>query len=51
MGAQQIAPVGLGGKHLKAVQEPVGIGVAFAGCRIIILHSGIIPIGNDLTIS
>ena len=51
MGARKVAPVSLGGQHLQALQEPGGGGMPLAGGGIIILHRGMIPIGNDLTLS
>jgi hypothetical protein len=51
MRARQTPPVRPGRQHLQALQEAGGGGMAVAGGRIVILHCGMILLGNDLTFS
>ncbi len=50
MGAREASPIRLDRQHLQAVQDAGGGGMPFAGGRIVILHRGMILIGNDLTL-
>jgi hypothetical protein len=51
VGACEAPPVRLGREQLQALQDAGGGGMAIARGRIVILHGGMILMGNDLTLS
>jgi hypothetical protein len=50
MGAREAPPIRLIRQHLQAVQDAGSASMPFGRGRIVVLHRGMILIGNDLTV-